>query len=681
MGIKRLFIITICLFFIPFLVEASPTYRPRLVENEPITSESLGIHWQGFESEKYGVYYKKERDYTYIFYGSTITPDNSNNPVVYYLNGLEPGIFYSLKAKACDEDYDKCFESDECVGSRECFYSFPLTLATNPGKPSLNNEKASTLINLFWQPVDGATLYQIGYKNKDEDNYHYMETSQKEYLFNNLTSDTGYNFKIQACNDRRAGNNNGEYEEGCSGFTRSLSIKTPREQAIADLQENYEKKSLRMQKTLSKYFEYINKYENLSLATRSDFANEITNSAKKGILDLLKLDLEEAKSETEKDIIEAKIIKLDTITKSQIELLKYKLKIYKNCDRYYKKFENFRNKVGNFLEIPEQGKNNFIKEDGYIDKVIEDYKNNYEMTILSERLPITINLEENLVAIRNIYKNIRKDENYKIANIVYKIFYNINKINVKLENLKNYSDINNRKFLRRIFIDYYSPEERFLLEDKYREVLDSFKNYYKGYAINKPWSSYDTVYNDYKHLRANDRYKRAVIVLSGLKKINSILDKQSSYYYKINSFSKIPSEIKSQASGFNTTIRDELLFSDNSYTKRIIDNQDKETLKEISRYFSYKNFGYLYKGVELTNKLNIKIANLEKIIEVTGDCPAASNNIEEAENKRNLVVGYLREFTLDNLEITRLKYSELKNVYKEALNYYKSAISETKKCL
>jgi hypothetical protein len=297
---------------------------------------------------------------------------------------LETGTVYSFKVRVCDNDYEECFDSDACLYSGKCLYSFPISLYTNPGVPSFDYERSATFIDVFFQPVKGAISYQIGYKLESADNYYYRESSNSEYLLNNLSPDTRYVLKVQACNDRKADRDkDGEYDEGCSGFSRTVSIKTTKEKAIADLAESYEKKNLKLQKTLSSYLDYIDRYEYLDSSTRSDFAWEIINSEGRGILDLLKSDLNLVKSEARAEVVEAKINDLDTSKKEQSELLKYKLKIYKKCDGYYKQLNDFRGKVSNLSEVPSQAKDEFSKQGGYIDQVISSYGNNYERKILS----------------------------------------------------------------------------------------------------------------------------------------------------------------------------------------------------------------------------------------------------------------------------------------------------------
>jgi len=694
MAIRKIFFIILpCLFLFPFLAEARIyyRYRPNLKVEEKITSDTLGINWYATRGEKYGVFYKKEGTYEYVFDIATGTPPNLALPIVivYYKSGLDAGTTYSFKVKACDAEYadsTDCFASEsKCLETGECLFSDPLSLATNPGKPLLDYEKSPTLVNLFWPAVKGATLYQIGYKKETEDKYNYAETSQKEYVISGLVSDTAYNFKIQACNDRKKDvNDDKEYEEGCSGFSRVISLKTPKEQTITELEENYGKKNLRIQKTLANYLTYISKYKNLPSATRSDFASEITNDGKTGVLDLLKSELESVKAETRGSVIEAKIVDLDTTRKPQLEILNYKLKIYKKCDGYYKKLADFRTKVGAFSEVPETAKNDFIKVGGHIDKAIENYQNNYEKAILAGtgKLPVaTTNLAGSLASIKTLYENINKDKFYKTVEAVYKTFYNVSKINIKLESFKDYSYCDNKKYLNKVFIGYYPGAEEIYFENKYREVLDEFKNYYRGYVINKGWNSYETVNNDYKHLQGNDRYKKAVIIVNNFKKLNSILVKVDDYYYKINGFSKVSSEIKTKAGNFTITIKDKLQFSANPFTKKIIDSPDKATVAEINGYFGHKTFGYFYKGAKLINDFNIKIENLKKIIGAIGSCTDATSNLGQAEAKRNLAEAKLKEFLVDDLEMTKLKYSEFRSFYTEALNYYKAAIAEAKKCL
>lgn len=693
MAIKKVFFIILpCLFFLPFLAEARIYYPPNLKAEEKITSDTLGINWYATRGEKYGVFYKKEGTYEYVFDVATGTPPNLTLPIVYYKSGLDAGTAYSFKVKACDAeyaDYGDCFASEsKCLETVECFVSDPVSLTTYPGKPSLDYEKSSTLVNLFWPAVKGATLYQIGYKKTTEDKYNYAETSQKEYTISGLISDTDYNFKIQTCDNRKKDiNDDKEYEEGCSGFGRVISIRTPKEQTLVESVGNYEKKNLRIQKTLMSYLDNVNKYENLSLATRSDFANEITNGSKTGVLDLLKAELESVKAETKASVIEAKIVDLDTTRKSQLELLNYKLKIYKKCDSYYKKLADWRTKVEAFTEIPETAESNFIKTGGYIDKAIENYQNNYEKAILggTGKLPVaTTDLAGSLAFIKTLYENINKDKSYKTAEVVYKTFYNVSKINTKLESFKDYSYFGNKKCLTKAFSGYYPTGgiEKVFFGDKYREMLDDFKNYYRGYVIDKGWDSYETVYNDYNHLRGDDRYKKAVMIVNSLKKINSILAKADDYYSRINSFSKISPDIKGKAESFSAAIKDKLVLSAvNPYTKKIIDSPDKITVAEINKYLGHKSFGYLYQGSKLVNNFNIKIENLKKIIVAVSSCPAATSNIGQAEAKRNLAEAKLKEFLVDDLEMTKLRYSEFKSFYAEAMNYYKTAISEVKGCL
>jgi len=273
MAIKKIFlVIFLCLFFSPFLVKARIYYSPNLFAEGEITSGTLGINWYATRGEKYGVYYKKEGTYEYVFAVATGTPPNLTLPIVYYKSGLEAGTIYSFKVKACDAeyaDYADCFASEsKCLETTECLFSNPLSLTTNPEKPSLDYEKFPTSVNLSWSAVKGATSYQLGYKEEPEaeyvhkdEKYIYIETSQKEYMVKELTPDTRYNFKIQACNERKLDlNNDGEYDKGCSGFSRVISVKTPKEQTIAELEGNYEKKNLRLQKTLTGYLSLINKY-------------------------------------------------------------------------------------------------------------------------------------------------------------------------------------------------------------------------------------------------------------------------------------------------------------------------------------------------------------------------------------------------------------------------------------
>ncbi|MDD5291268.1 MAG: fibronectin type III domain-containing protein [Patescibacteria group bacterium] len=688
---KIFFVILPFLFFLPFLVEARINYSPNLRANDIITSDTLGINWYATRNEQYGIYLKKEGTYEYAFVMATGTPPNLTLPIVYYKSNLDAGTLYSFKVKACDAEYADsmdCFASEsKCLETVECLFSDPLSLTTYPGKPSLDYEKSATLVNLSWTAVKGATLYQIGYKKAIEDEYGYRETSQREYAVSGLVPDTDYNFKIQACgNGVQDTDLNREYDRGCSGFGRVISVKTLKEQTIVELEGNYEKKNSRLQKTLTGYLTSINKYENLASATRSDFINEITNDGKNGVLDLLAGELASVKTETNGSVIEAKIADLDATRRPQLEILSYKLKILKKCDGYYKKFSDWRAKVESFLEIPATAKDDFLKAGGYMDKVKENYQNNYENAILAGtgRLPVaTTNLTGSLAFIKTLYENINKDKSYKTAEVVYKTFYNVSKINTKLESFKEYAHFDNKKWLVKAFSGYYpSGGENVLFADKYEEMLDDLKNYYQGYVANKRWDSYDIVYGDYKHLRGNDKLKKAVTIANSLKKINSILLKTNDYYNKINGFSKISSEIKTKAGSFTTTISDKLVFnSSNPFTKKVLDNPDKATIVEINGYFGHKTFGYFYKGVKVINDFNIKIENLKKIVTAIGSCPAATGNINQAEAKRNLAEAKLKEFAVDNLEITKLKYSEFANFYQETLNYYKTAITEAQKCL
>ncbi|MDD5031564.1 MAG: fibronectin type III domain-containing protein [Patescibacteria group bacterium] len=684
---KIFFIILPCLFLLPFLAEARIYYSPNLKANEVVTSDTLGVNWYAGKNEKYGVYYKKEGAYDYVFAAATSTPSNLTLPIIYYKSGLEVGTLYSFKVKACAAEYadsGDCFSSEsKCLETEECIFSSPLSLTTNPGKPLPDYEKFPTSVNLFWPAVKGATLYQIGYKNEAGDKYNYIETTQKEYTVSGLVSDTAYNFKIQACNSRKADTNNDrEYEEGCSGFSRVISLKTPKEQTIAELEGNYERKNLRLEKTLAGYLDYINKLKNLSAATRSDFIGEITNTRKQGALDLLKSERESVKTETKKEVIEAKIADLDKIRKPQLELLNYKLKIFKKCDGYYKKLADLRTKVGTFPEIPETAKDSFIKAGGHIDKAIENYRSNYEEAVLAGKLPVAVaNLTGSLAFIKTLYENINRDESYKTAEVIYKTFYSVSEINSKLESLKSYSRFDNKKCLFKVFIGYYPGAGEVYFEDKFREMLDDFENYYRGYVADKKWDSYETAYKDYNHLRGNDRYNKAVIIVNNLKKLNSILVKVDDYYSRINSFSKTSPEVKAKAVNFSVAIKDKLQFGVNPLAKEIVDNPDKATTAKINSYLGHKTFGYFYKGVKLLNDFNIRRENLDKIIAAIGACPAVTGNLGQADSKKILAEGKLREFSVDDLEATKLKYKEFENFYREASNYYKAAIAEAKKCL
>ncbi|MDD5071278.1 MAG: fibronectin type III domain-containing protein [Patescibacteria group bacterium] len=683
MKAKEIFFI-LFLFILPFLVRADPVYRPPLTPETEATSEKLGFHWYGRENEQYGVYYKGDEDSDYIFHGATTTPSIRSHPLVYYLDDLEAGTVYSFKVRVCDDDFEECFDSDACLSSGKCLYSFPISLYTNPGVPAFDYERSATIINIFFQPVKGALSYQIAYKAESEDNFRYVEASNLEYLINNLIPDTRYNFKVQACNDRKADRNeDGEYDEGCSGFGRTISVRTTKEKVVADLVESYEKKNLRLQKTLSQYLDYINKYEYLSPSTRSDFAGEIINSEGRGVLDLLRSDLTAVKTETRPGVIEEKINDLDSNKKEQLELLKYKLKIYKKCDGYYKQLNGFREKVGGLSEIPAQAQDNFTKESGYIGRIKSHYENNYEKKVLSWSLLPTASLGEKLAFIKDLYKNISKDNNYKAATIVYKTFYNISKINSQLEGFKDYAVWGNKKYLLEAFFGYYPPENKILFTDKFLGALDDFRSYYGGYVLNKSWTSYETVYNDYNHLRANTRHKQAIAMLNSFKKINSILAKVENYNTKINSpenFSGISPEIKAKGANLRLLMRDALLSGDNSCRRLAIDNPGK-AYQEIGGYFGHKIFVYFYNGAKLFNDLSIKTDNLEKVLEAIGECPAAENNLETARAGLGGIEGKLKAVNINDLDKTKREYSEIRNIYREGINYYKAAVSEAKNCL
>ncbi|MDD5291270.1 MAG: fibronectin type III domain-containing protein [Patescibacteria group bacterium] len=648
---KFLFIIGFFFLASPLLMAeaAAPAKPSAACDNSAATRSSIKVTWAAVTGvSSYG--YKIGSDGVVA---STTTTSVS-------LDNLESGQGYNINIQACS--------ASECSGFAV------INCLTNPAKPELTFSKTSASIILEWSRIDGASVYQIGYKKDGEEAYTYEEIANKffpgAYTIKNLASNTLYNVKVQACNANKKDNDgNKEYDEGCSDFIPQ-KITTTKEQGIEDLRNDYEKKNLRMQKTLNGYKSYMEKSGELEEATRNDFTSEVES-----ISQSLASDLTYVKSETNIDNINGKLSTLDSTFKVQVELLKYKLKIYKKCDGYYTKFKDYKFKVENFSQIPGDAKGNFNDSNGHIDKAIDHYRVSYERAVLSNKLPVT-NSVSNLVIIKSLYNDLGKDGQYKLTKLIYTSLYYVNKVNEKLVKFKEYSDSTNKKYLSGVFTDT-------AIKTAYDKIIDDFIIYYKGYVGAKSWNDFAAVSNDNSFLKKDGRYKRAAKILKGLSNINSIIAKAEKYKSEIDGYGGVTSSIKGKADELENNVIMWLRYGQLSLGKRIInlDEDSDKIYKEIKSYFVHKIFYYLYSGSKSLNKLNININNIEKVIEVIGSCPEATGNINSAKGKVADASGKLENINYDNLDSAKEKYSEFKNFYKEALNYYKTAISESKKCL
>ncbi|MFA4833737.1 MAG: fibronectin type III domain-containing protein [Patescibacteria group bacterium] len=579
------------------------------------------------------------------------------------IGGLESGREYNIRVQACN-------------GASECSGFAEINCSTNPAKPKVTSLKTSDSITLNWDSITGATLYQVGYKATATSTYTYREIAQGTYTttLGSLVSNTSYSIKIQACNGNKI-NSDTElgYDVGCSGFVSS-NVTTPEVQDIANLKDSYKNKNLQIQKTLNGYKDYIAKNKKLETATLTDFNNEVTP-----ILTPLAAELTSVQSGTDPAVITNKIAALDSIQKTQVELLKYKLKIYTKCNGYYEKFESYRTKAGGFsdLLIPAAAKAEFNGSGKHIDKAISYYRDNFEKKILSSKLSTAniTNATNNLTVIKSLYGSLEKDDQYKLTKLVYESLYYVNNVNGKLIKFKEYSNNTNKKYLSKVFAAA-------TIMAGYNTIIDGSVVLYNGYIGGKPWNDYATVSNDNSSLKKDGRYKQVAVILKGLSNINSIIAKTEDYKTGIDGF--FSATLKTKAGAIKDKIMEELRDGSDPLGKKIVvlTNDSQAIYKQINGYSGHKVFSYLYNGSKSLNSLNANLNNIKNVA-TTMTCTAASASITASEGKIAAAVAKLDSISLSpfNLDSTKQKYSEFKILYQEALNSYKMAISEVKGCL
>lgn len=647
--LKFLFIAGFFFFASPLLMAeaAAPNQPSAACDNSAATRSSIKATW-GVVADALSYGYKIGSDGTLA--STTATSASIDN--------LGSGQEYNINIRACSASECSGFAGINCL--------------TNPAKPELTSSKNSTSITLGWSPIAGASRYQIGHKVSSEPTYTYKDITEGTCTttLKSLASNTLYNIKIQACNANYK-NNDGEqgYDEGCSGFA-SHDIKTSEVQDIKILRDSYEKKNLKIQKTLNGYTAYIGKSGELATTTGSDFNSEVGP-----ILQTLISDLAYVKSATDVTNINNKTAALDSIQKTQVELLKYKLKIYTKCNGYYEKFKSYKSKVEVFLQIPGEAKTEFNGSGKHIDRAIDHYKIGYERAILSSKLSMA-NAANNLIIIKSLYSDLGKDGQYKLTKLVYESLYYVNNVNGKLIKFKEYSDNINKKYLSKVFADT-------AIATAYNTIINDFIEYYKGYVRGKSWSDYTAVSGDNGSLRKDGRYKRAAVILKGLSNINSIMAKTENYKNEINGLSEVSAGLKAKAGTMEGDIKNGLRDGGGSFGKQIVNltkNSD-EIYKQIRGYSGHKIFSYLYNGSKSLNTLNTNLKNIKSIVGAIGGCAAASGSITASEGKIADAVGKLENISLGNLDSAKQRYSEFKNLYQEALNHYKAAISQVKGCL
>ncbi|MFH1522833.1 MAG: hypothetical protein ABIE43_03370 [Patescibacteria group bacterium] len=711
-----IFIITICLFYLPFAAKAA---NPII---DTFTAGDLMV-----DSGKIEVNIKITADADEDIIESTIIRDlvtappgtviktfeadiANTNPSAppsefkHIISGLSDGSKYNLSLKVCK----KGAEPEECTISSE------ITANTNPAKLTGlgDTSKTSTTITLGWDEMPEAGKYEICFSNAKGtfDASNSADISGISQIFNvyplgletPLVPDTSYYVKARAC---LAGVGligstckDADAIAGCSSFTHSDTsdgkiITTLKEINIEELKSKYEKLNLKYQSTLGKYKQYATAGDNklldyLEVATRDDYALEIGDDSN-GFIKILKEELVLVKGLSVASEIENKYNSLNN--KSEMTVLKYKLKMYKKLNGYYKKFDDYKEEI--IASNP--FKTNFDTHIGDKATVSSAIMHYYDLLSVDydEKDIAAIDIStETVDSIKSKYSSLVKDNQYKFTSLIYKQLRYLKRVLDKLDSYK-------------LKVDGYSDKGKILATTKasYEAIINTAKGAsgYQGYIDVAKWASadnYNNISSKYKEMRKFDGYKKAATIAKGLKRINSILisvydnDKEiSDFYTSINGSPDVKDSIeekilaiKNKSFYHKDKIFQELQTNSLSFEKRIVNvefNPYEIYKSEIKTYNKHKVYGYFYKGYGSLKKLLIdKINVLNSIIEIL-ECGYAQDDLKSAEGYANNAKEQLLQYDLDSFTSMKATYyPQFKTFYKQANESYKSALSEAKKC-
>jgi len=583
--------------------------------------------------------------------------------------------------------------------------STSLAIFTNPGTPTIKSfDQNETDITLDWDKYivpTGATVYRFASRldsSSGDYDYEYVNSGAYTYKLSGLNSHTAYRFQIRACNtnlNQVPVQGPGDDTIGCSAPLVKV-IGTEEVENINNSREDYIDGNKRYRKKLEKYNSKItNKLTILASSTLDNFRTEI-----QAIISELDNTLALVNSSTDNSFVVQKNLELNDQVDMQVDLIKEKFKVYSYVNSFYKKFSNFQSKASEFNQIQDVLGNLFID---HLASSTNYYREEFEKEISSVKLPSDIySAGASLERVKVIKENIK--HRYKITNKIYRTIKYVDSVIVKFDGYREYSDSENKNYFKYIFGGGNIGVQ---LKDDFNVLIADYINIYKETYISNASSTwdvysendYDNINNAYKEARKDGRKKSLAVAISGLKSIDGMMEKTTSYRQDIDTYFFYTDSNGNQFPSLSATVRNNNFFDQinvdlviglnpPSYASKLIDlenNDPYEIRTNARKYSTYKSFVYFYRGAKYVDKLTNKVVQLENILDnmkalnsnVTKDTSYQESlaNKEHARQERDYCEEVLEKMDT-NLSLDAIKelYKDFKGHNSSGLKYYKKSI-------